>query len=329
MKIKRIICMLVLVVSAVVTIFFSAEKLKEESERFSAKEYKGILTCWHIDSFEGGKGSRKSFLLKIARSFEKTNVGIYIMVIDHTEKSANEAIARGEYPDMISFGLGVEIKAISKLDYDKSFKGGRLGKISYAYPWCEGRYYLVTKEQSLPSEIKIENLVVSKSDYTLPLTALLEENFIVNNFTIKPPLDAYVDFVTNKDAWLLGTQRDIIRLENRGLSVSAIALDGYNDLYQYVSVTANDQTRAYYSNQFIKFLLSENSQKKLSEIGMFSREFKVEHGNQWLSLEKPDKEVKTISAFTLRQDLTKMHSYSMSALKGDKESAIKIKNMLI
>jgi hypothetical protein len=83
-------------------------------------------------------------------------------------------------------------------------------------------------------------------------------------------MDAYVKFVTGKVKWFLGTQRDVNRLETRGMSVKVTPLERFNDLYQYVSITSSDQIKRYYAEQFINYLVSEQVQKKLNEIGMLS-----------------------------------------------------------
>ena len=70
MMIKRAICALILILSFATTIFFPL-KLKDSSDMFSKKTYKGIITVWQVDSFDGGKGSRKQFLLSLAREYEK------------------------------------------------------------------------------------------------------------------------------------------------------------------------------------------------------------------------------------------------------------------
>ena len=66
-----------------------------------------VLVMWHVDTFEGGTGSRQDFLMKSAVEFEKQNNGVLVSVIKHTEESVHENFSRGILPDMISFGVGV------------------------------------------------------------------------------------------------------------------------------------------------------------------------------------------------------------------------------
>ena len=84
------------------------------------------------------------------------------------------------------------------------------------------------------------------------------------------PLEAYSNFVALKNAELIGTQRDIVRLTKRGIAFTATALDGFNDLFQYVSITATNKTKISVATKFISYLLSLNVQKRLTEINMFS-----------------------------------------------------------
>ena len=62
------------VVCVLFTAFWGAEKLTEKGLSGDSVEYKGIIKVWQIDSFEGGMGSRKQFLLKVARGFTRPNI---------------------------------------------------------------------------------------------------------------------------------------------------------------------------------------------------------------------------------------------------------------
>ena len=62
------------------TLFFGKNFIYRKAESEGAKNYKGIINVWQIDSFEGGTGSRKNFLSDVARTFEKKNDGVLVMV---------------------------------------------------------------------------------------------------------------------------------------------------------------------------------------------------------------------------------------------------------
>ena len=107
MKIFRVFVSILIVFSLFFTIFIGKNKITEQNKITFPAEYKGIISLWQIDGFEGGSGSRKQFLLKVARDFEKQNQGVLVMVINHTFLSATENIERGILPDLISFSNGV------------------------------------------------------------------------------------------------------------------------------------------------------------------------------------------------------------------------------
>lgn len=329
MRIKSIICGVLALLSAFFSIAVFPSLIRQETH-FVAPEYKGIITIWQIDSFEGGTGSRKQFLLKVARGYEKQHSGLLIMVIDHTFESAKEAFSNNQYPDIISYGNGVLVGGIQPLNFSNFFKGGAIDKTLYAIPWCRGGYCLITKgETKVENGVVLDKITLSKTEYNQPALALYLSQFRAKEYAIKSPLDAYVDFVGGKSDYLLGTQRDIIRLSNRGVDFSITPLDEYNDLYQYVSVTAKEKERIYYAKDFIDYLLSSNVQQMLKDIGMLSCFEVVNYQSQaLLELQKVNHKY-TLSAFTSEKSLVEINDLALISLKGDKESEIKIKNMLI
>jgi hypothetical protein len=172
-------------------------------------------------------------------------------------------------------------------------------------------------------------MLVSQGEFTQPTLALFVDGIKVNSINIKKPMDAYVEFVLGKTSFFLGTQRDVHRLERRGVEVKVKTLNSYNDLYQYVSVTSTDALKSVYAEKFIEHLLSEKIQKNLSSIGMMSCFYTVDFDNIHLNEMQNAKEFKTISAFTPSTVLKEMQSISLKALAGNTESQIKIKNILV
>ena len=329
MRIKSIICGLLVILSAFFSIAIFPSLIRKENH-FTAPEYKGIITIWQIDSFEGGTGSRKQFLLKVARSYERQNSGLLIMVIDHTFESVKEALNNGEYPDIISYGNGVLLSGIQPLNSSEFFKGGAIDKTIYALPWCRGGYCLIRKGQTeIENGAILDKITLSKTEYNQPALALYLSQFRAKEYVVKSPLDAYVDFVGGKSDYLLGTQRDIIRLSNRGVDFSITPLIEYNDLYQYVSVMAKSDERIYYAKDFINYLLSSKVQQMLKDIGMLSCFEEVNYQSQPLVELQNIKHEYTLSAFSSEKSLAEIHDLALISLKGDKESEIKIKNMLI
>ncbi len=325
----RVFLGLIIIFSVLFTMLIGKSNINQTHSSNSEKTYKGILTVWQIDSFEGGTGSRKQFLLKCARSFEYKNQGVLIMVIEHTEQSFKKEMLNNNYPDLISFGTGIEVSGFSELNL-KNGRGGVIGKKTFAVPWCRGGYVLIANPK-LTSEIpdKLDSLMVSQGEYSQPLTALYLEGITSNNLVVKQPMDAYVDFVAGKTPYLLGTQRDINRLERRQMEVITRPLEKFNDIYQYIAVTAKDSTKAFYAESFIEHLLCEKNQLCLKEIGMMSSCFEVEYYNQHLSKMQKLENFSTVSAFSNASLLKEMQQNSRLLLGGQKELEIKIKNMLI
>ena len=281
---------------------------------------------WQIDSFEGGKWSRAEFLLSIATRFEKENKNVYINVCSRTIDQANELIKKGEYPDIISYGNGVEIDNFFAITSEKSFLAGEFDKRQVAIPWCNGKYLLIYNKKLVDGvNQNIEELIVSKSDNTLPLIALIQEELTVKNLKIMKPLDAYKEFLKEKTPYFLGTQRDIVRLTNRFIDYGVYPINGFNDLYQYLSITTTNQTKIYYINAYINFLLSKPSQKELYKISMFSPYYTVDFLEEELNKVKVCENRLTISPFFSKEKIKELHTLSFNALMGDENAKIKLK----
>ena len=74
---------------------------------------------------------------------------------------------------------------------------------------------------------------------------------------------------------MLGTNRDVYRMENRVFAgkesdVLYEPLLTYTNLVNYISIMAIETKKQNVCFDFVKFLLSENIQKKLNDIGLFS-----------------------------------------------------------
>ncbi len=308
--------------------FFGVKRISVKPNAVKPTEYKGIITLWQIDSFEGGRGSRKQFLLDVATAFEKTNKGVLVMVISHTKTSAEADFAKGIYPDIISFGGGVEVANSVKVNYARTFKGGNLDDDAYYTPWCRGGYAIISNPKLATHDGgNIEKLLVSQAEYTQPLLALLEQGITATEIEVLLPMDAYVKFTVGKTPYFLGTQRDVTRLLNRGMEFNITPLGEFNDLYQYIGVTSTDTAKALYAEKFINYLVSDKVQKKLNKISMFSPYIDVGFEEEPLQEMQNVKQNKTISAFTSAVQLKNLQELSLAALRGDENAKIKIKNI--
>ena len=305
------------------TLFFGKNLIYRKADSEEVKNYKGIINVWQIDSFEGGTGSRKNFLSDMARTFEKKNDGVLVMVSSHTAESAEESFKKGVYPDLISYGYGVEITGIIELKTEKDFDGGKVGDKQFAVPWCRGNYVLIENP-----EAKGENTVVSESKYTLPEVCAAINELNLSNCVYEEPLTAYITFVGGKAKYLIGTQRDIVRLENRGFNYKATPLFKFNDLYQYISAFNNGDEKSYFAKKYLSMLLSDETQKKLSKIRMFSCFTSVEYEGVFNEMQKETAE-KMPSVFMEKHMVNELKSFGKNYLSGEKNVKDKIEKMLL
>ncbi len=273
--------------------------LTKPTPQEAAAENQTVLSLWHIDTFEGGKGSRAKFLSKVAKGYEKKDKGLYIMITTYTPTGASEALLCGETPDMLSFSCGVDgvAERCRKLDYH--FQGGEIGGNFYAYPWCRGQYYLFSLTDDF-SSVTADNVVLSKGGNNLPTLAWLL-NGRRGEVTEQNSTAAYVQFLNGKYGYMLGTQRDIYRFQTRGVTVYAQPMPAFNDLYQYISITTKDEKNIARCNGFLRELLSQETQRALGDIGMYSV--------------KEDESKRTLSPFTDGAGLQRIDEAIKGAIK--------------
>lgn len=326
MKFFRIISSAFLIFTILFTLVFAKDILTLKDEN-KGVNYQGVITLWQIDAFEGGKGSRKQFLLDVSRAFEKKNKGVLVMVISHTIDSASVLIEKGEYPDLISYGQGQKVNNLREIPISVQAKEWtKLHDKVYAYPWCRGGYFLIENHNY---KQKDQKMVVSKQRLTIPLLSAYLEEIEVGEFESKNSMDAYVDFVSGKYKFLLGTQRDVWRINSRGFDAKCTPITNYSDLYQYVSVTTKSDTKYELCLRFIEHLLSETEQKKLHKIGMLSAYYKVDNDISALNNLNDVNPKYSLSPYLSEVLINEASKYSIDALSGDEDAQIKLKKILI
>ncbi len=231
-----------------------------------------IYTVWHIETFEGGGKSRITYLNTIARAIEKENAGILIMV-----KSINPDLLADELnnstPDIVSFGYGVGQLILDKLKpftstydvRDELINSGSFNDELYAIPYIASGYALITHGTGTGI------LHCGTTGYTKP------EN-VYNSLNLSPAenesqYEAYKDFVYKKDVSLLGTGRDVFRVNNLNkigrTNASIKPIDTYTDLIQYLGKITDDKI----TNKFIALSLSNKYQNSISEYSLFSTKY--------------------------------------------------------
>ena len=246
---------------------------------------KRVVTVWNVDTFEGGKGSRTSFLKKIARRTEKNRGGVYYLISSYTKEGAEAALSQGVYPDILSFGIGLSDFAEKSLPISLSFAGGETDAGCLAYPWCRGKYFLFSLTDNFE---ETGETAIGCGGSNLSVVSAAYEG--IQGIEMEA-LAAYTGFLGEKYRYLLGTQRDECRFLSRGLQVYKRELNEYCDLYQYISVLSSERREDCFA--LLDELLSEKAQEELSEIGMYPL--------------AGDKSKKTASVFSSAEALQNLH----------------------
>lgn len=209
-----------------------------------------VLTLWQIDSFEGGRGSRAEYLRSLAQDFAKS-ANVYIEVTALSSDAARTNISAGVVPDIISYGAGFYgIESLVSEGYGKA--------------WCRGAYCLIALSGTDFSSVSTANTVINEGKDNLVSAAALFSGLQGANYAA--PTSAYVSLISGEYDFLLGTQRDVIRLQIRGESFEVKPLTEFNDLYQYISVLTCDGEKAAVAEEYINYVLSHG--ESLTRIGM-------------------------------------------------------------
>lgn len=303
-------------------------KILTAKQQEKSASYGTVIKLWHIDNFEGGRGSRADFLAARAAEFEKKNSGIYILITVHTKESAALCFESGIYPDAISYGTGFSDAAETAYPMTSlEFAAAKISGKTYAYPWCYGGYGIF----SLKGEIDRSNIkgkIVLNRAGGAAAAAL--EGINIENFVIDDGTCAYVDFLNGKYDYLIGTQRDIARFETRGVQVYFSPFDSFSDLFQYITIMTNDSAKSTIARAYINHLLSANSQKKLTAIYMLSHTHSIydSQSPHLFELEKVRPKT-TLPAFTASKYLQEFYESAILAVKGNEQSLNILKNFAV
>ena len=304
---KYILPVVIVAVVCVVALVWALPALPVKPKQQSPEHYKGVLELWNVEAFEGGIGSRESWLINKAAKFEQANKGLFVHVTTLTVEQLEAKLNNNEPFDLITFSRGAgamvqdRLVAISEsmgFVKDNFLISGQVDGKQYAMPLYTGAYCLFARVEQLGAEQLLANaltqtytrkvgkntyqlqpLVCGFTPYNSPLSALAMSGGRgkvsgINEATTQ--YQAYEQFVANRTAvTLLGTQRDIYRLtqkESDGKieALSFAPLGGYTDLVQYigVSLTAGDKLAS--CKQYINYLLSETTQQTLVNLSLFS-----------------------------------------------------------
>lgn len=196
--------------------------------------------------------------------------------------------------------------------YDNFLNAGRDKEgILYGVAWCSGLYYLISSKISLEKAgvDDVDSFVLSKNafsigyvesgkkankiysvsfankGYLMPKQAVVsydnnEENLIselsFDSSKKTSQYDAYIDFLIGKSVMLLGSQRDVVRIDKRQKNqkiqdVVIEPLTEMTDLVQFIFKAKDiEQEKGESVDNFIKYLLNDKTQLMISNSGMFS-----------------------------------------------------------
>ena len=245
------------------------KKAKDVNFFKSKQEETSIYTVWHIETFEGGGKSRIQYLKDIARSMEKEDESTLFVIKQVAPDDLDEELALS-CPDIISFGFGVGDLILEKLNAidntynvrDELLESGTFNKKLYAIPYIVSGYAMFT-HSATASEFHC-----GQTGYTAPKN-------IYNELNLQPTesesqYEAYKDFVYDKNVKLLGTGRDLFRIDNLNKIGRANAIinpiDSYTDLIQYIGLCKTDSV----TKEFLKRTLNEENQISLTDYSLFS-----------------------------------------------------------
>ncbi len=177
--------------------------------------------------------------------------------------------------------------------------------------WCRGVYVLISTEEKLSKAgidtsegVKLSDIALTSgfevessgktvyslcygtNKYLLPKLALsayndsgvdsISQTSILADSEGSTSYEAYCSFLAGESTILLGTARDVLRMENRVKNgkISDVIyqpLTEFSDMVQFALVAnTGDSLKAKYAESFAKFLTSTKCQEKLASFGMFA-----------------------------------------------------------
>lgn len=261
---KFTLCLILICLLGVYVCFFAIKKVRNYDIYSKPSIDTKIYSVWHIETHEGGGKSRLTYLKNLAKQLEKENPGILFHFSTIEPNNLSESL-QTSLPDIVSFGFGVGKILLPHLSVqdnsfsvrDELFASGNFANKLYAIPYIIGGY---------ASFKHIENntqTIYGNNDFTKPNNT--------EKLTAYPSqYEAYKKFVNDKKVNLIGTTRDLFRVNNLNeigrTTATIIPLDDYTDLIQYIGSTKNDEI----TKLFISSLLSQEYQSKLTEYALFS-----------------------------------------------------------
>ena len=266
----KIILSLIFIFAISVYVVLFAIKRSRDFEVYKEPQIETkIYSVWQIETFEGGGMARVNYLKTIARELEKKHTGVLFMIRTISPENLSAEIEAGDV-DIISFGFGVGNLLLNSLaPFEKTFdvrdelveSGTFLNKV-YALPYIASGYALFNEGG------KVEPCFAGTSEFISIEKVCAELNLTPSKK--QTCYEAYKDFVYSSAGSLIGTGRDLFRvnnLNNLGRKHAEIKpINSYTDLLQYVGVTNFDSI----IDEFLGEIFSAERQNKLVDYSLFS-----------------------------------------------------------
>lgn len=227
-----------------------------------------VYTIWHVETFEGGGKPRISYLKNIAKEIETEDPSVLFMISEiKAENLKNELEC--SVPDIISFGYGVGKTILPYLVNqsstqnvrDELIESGTFNNKLYAIPFMTSGYVKISHPASEEIYFCGQNSYINPSKLSSNLN--IDFQFKDNQY------EAYKNFVNNKHSHLIGTARDVFRVENLNktgrTNATFEAISDFTDLIQYLGITKKDNT----TQKFLSLSLSESKQQSLIDYSIF------------------------------------------------------------
>ncbi len=266
---KKLVGIILIVTLSIYVLTFGLSRARDIDIFKPTQEATKIYEIWHIETFEGGGKSRINYLKSITNNIEKDHKNILFLYksISPLDLKSN---LEDSTPDIISFGYGVGdivLPYLTTLDKtytvrDELVSSGMYNRSLYALPYIVSGYCIVRHHANA------NEFHVGENEYTSPNIVYDKLNYSIE--TKESQYEAYKSFVNNKNSILLGTGRDLYRINNLNnigrTNASIEPIDSYTDLIQYIGIINSDKV----INRLLKCVFESKNQMKLVEYSLFS-----------------------------------------------------------
>lgn len=211
-----------------------SEWLKGKRERDSQ-----IINVWHVVDFKPYSGSLGGWIEKRARKYFSDHSGVYYEVCSVSPEEAESMLERGMKPDVVSFAWGrFPASFFTPAEANDTEK-------PFALPYCASCRVLVYDPTAFTDK-----------------DALISEAGTSEQFKAGKADSCVCDLRGAGDLW-----RASIMGKCRPFEVKP--LDEQTELIQYLGIHSEvSEAKLTYAQGFIEYLLNEDSQKSIAELGL-------------------------------------------------------------